>query len=292
MRFRFLGDRLGVFRKRRSLSLTILACVISVISQNARAEQTAEERRSVLISHIRATSDCMAQEALKVPGLGRAARDNDWTAFLREVAAHCREPIDAMIRIHDQFYGAGSGRVFFNQGYFRDLPRAIRSRIGPQIDRKIAEAKARSSAEKTQPATAKKTRSAPAEKAKPPPRPQVTVKQTEQKPVEPSQYRKSLALNSAGIEMRNLRSKLYVCTDQSIAKAGALQGEIQALTETVISTCEADFEAALQSVINFFKIDAGLDNVTEAQEAMLREEILNVVRAHIISAAMENQKAR
>lgn len=239
----------------------------------------------------------MASEALKLPGLVHAAKDNDWTAFLNEVAGHCRDRINAMIRIHDQFYGAGSGRAFYSNGYFRDLPRAIRSRIGAQIDRKIAEAKARPAKpgaiapEKTRPTAPERTGSIAPDKANPP-QPQVTVKQAEQKPADPNQYRKALALSFARLEMSNLRSKLYVCTDQNIAKAGALQGEIQALTETVINTCKADFEAALQSVINFFKIDAGLDTVTEEQEAMLREEILRVVRAHIVSAAAENRKPR
>jgi hypothetical protein len=290
---------LRIFRKRRRLCLVVLACVISASSQSAQAEVTADERRTVLINHIRAVSDCMAREAVKLPGLGRAAMNNDWSAFLTEVAGHCREPVNTMIRIHDQFYGAGSGRAFFNKGYFKDLPRALRSRIGAQIDRKIAEARAHASA-------SKKPRNVAGEKAKPPPPPPpspplappptpregVTVKQAEQKPLDTSQYRKAMALSFARIEMGNLRSKLYTCTDQSIAKAGSLQGEIQALTETVINTCDSDFEAALQSVINFFKIDAGLEKVTEAQEAMLREEILSVVRAHIASAAMENRKAR
>lgn len=249
----------------------------------------------------------MASEAVKLPGLAHAAKDNDWTAFLNEVAGHCRDRINAMIHIHDQFYGAGSGRAFYNNGYIRDLPRAIRSRIGSQIDRKIAEAKARPAPEKTHSIAPEKARPIAPEKARSiapkktgsiapeqakPPLPQVTVKQAEQKPADPNQYRKALALSFARLEMSNLRSKLYVCTDQNIAKAGALQGEIQAFTETVINTCEADFEAALQSVINFFKIDAGIDTVTEEQEVMLREEILSVVRAHIVSAAAENRKAQ
>jgi hypothetical protein len=274
------------------LCLVVLALSVSVLSQSAQAEVTADERRSVLIGHIRSVSDCMAREALKLPGLGRAAMDNDWNVFLNEVAGHCREPINAMIRIHDQFYGAGSGRAFFSKGYFKDLPRAIRSRLGSQIDRKIAEAKASSVASK------KKAKATISEKAKPPPPPPppqqegTTIKEAEQKPIDTNQYRRAMALSFARIEMSNLRSKLYVCTDQSIAKTSPLQGQIQALTETVISTCDSDFEAALQSVVNFFKIDAGLDKVTEAQETMLREEILSVVRAHIVSAAMENRKAR
>lgn len=288
---------MGVFRKRPAC-LAVLALSISVLSQSAQAEVTADERRSVLIEHIRAVSDCMAREAMKSPGLGRAAMDNDWNVFLNEVAGHCREPINAMIRIHDQFYGAGSGRAFFNKGYFKDLPRAIRSRLGSQIDRKIAEARASTAASK------KKPKTTVSEKAKPPPPPSspslptppqregITVKEAEPKPIDTSQYRKAMALSFARIEMSNLRSKLYVCTDQSIAKASSLQGKIQALTETAISTCDSDFEAALQSVVNFFKIDAGIDKVTEAQETMLREEILSVVRAHIASAAMENRKAR
>lgn len=277
------------------MRLVVLALYVLILSQSAQAEVTADERRSVLIDHIRAVSDCMAREALKLPGLGRAAMDNDWNAFLNEVAGHCREPINAMIRIHDQFYGAGSGRAFFSKGYFKDLPRAIRSRLGSQIDRKIAEAKASSVASK------KKTKATVSEKAKPPPPPlplpppqqkETTIKEAEQKPIDTSQYRRAMSLSFARIEMSNLRSKLYVCTDQSIAKTSPLQGQIQALTETVISTCDTDFEAALQSVVNFFKIDAGLDKVTEVQETMLREEILSVVRAHIVSAAMENRRAR
>jgi hypothetical protein len=59
-----------------------------------------------------------------------------WPRFHNGVATFansCRNEIDRMIKVHDQFHGSGKGREFFVGAYREDLPRAVYERIKNKI---------------------------------------------------------------------------------------------------------------------------------------------------------------
>jgi len=59
-----------------------------------------------------------------------------WLRFHKGVptfANSCRNEIDRMIKVHDQFHGNGNGRIFFTNDYRDDLPRAVYERIKSKL---------------------------------------------------------------------------------------------------------------------------------------------------------------
>src|SRR5262249_28881190 len=59
-----------------------------------------------------------------------------WPGFHKGVATFansCRNEIDRMIKVHDQFHGKGNGRTFFTNDYREDLPRAVYERIKSKL---------------------------------------------------------------------------------------------------------------------------------------------------------------
>jgi hypothetical protein len=224
----------------------------------------------------------MAREALKLPGLGATARDNNWPPFLKEVATHCRDQIAAMLHIHNSLYGAGTGQEFFSHRYMADLPRAIRARIQPEIEKRIAAANKAGKIE---------LHKAQIEKIEPR-KPQIE-KNEAQKPqidesvtasIKPSENSKTLALDDARGEMLVSRGKLYDCTDKNLPEVLKAASGAQVLP-LVMARCRRDFETAFQSVLEIFRIDAGLDKVDDIQKSLLRDEIERVVSDHIVAAA-------
>lgn len=278
-------------------SLLCLACVTvwllaSIYPTSAASPATPQDKRETLIGYIRTTSDCFAREAIKHPDFAIALRTKDWAPFLRKVMPHCKRQIDTLIHIHDRFYGRGSGLAFFNGGYFKDLPRAIRARIPNQVTAAIAKTApppAPPRAEHATPPQRGEERKAPAlprdEKSS-----ELTVKEADHGPVTPIDQ-KAAALYLARVEMRNLRAKLYECTDQNVAQLARTGIALSELTSLAVDRCRTAFDAAFQSVVKIFAIDANLQNVDETQKAMLREEIMKVVREHIVSAAVTSEGA-
>jgi hypothetical protein len=214
----------------------------------------------------------MAREALKSPRLGPIARDNNWPPFLKEVATHCRGQIAALLHIHNSLYGAGTGQEFFSHRYMEDLPRAIRARIQPEIEQRIAAA---NKAERIEP------RKPQLEKIGPQ-KPQIDASVTAS--IKPPENSKTLALDDARGEMLVSRGKLYDCTDKNLPEVLKAASGAQVLP-LVMARCRRDFETAFQSVLEIFRIDAGLDKVDDVQRALLRDEIERVVSDHIVAAA-------
>jgi hypothetical protein len=301
-----------------------LCCVLVALSE-AEAGGETERRRSVLIPSIQAISDCMAQEAVKLPGLAFAIKNNDWRDFSKELAAHCMERVNAMIQIHDKLYGAGTGLSFFQHGYMKDLPRAVRSRIQPQIVDKLTKS---NRDEKVQPRDlaikeperkvsrpgGDTTAIVPKDigkgrdiekdkdtgknedtgkdksvgKVQETPQREPAIKEAEHEAVEPIEDAKAIALRAARTKMHISREKLYECTDSSLVELARSSSNGEALAAAVMEKCNSDFEAALQSVVEIFRIDAGIDEVTNLQRSLLRDEIVKIVKEHIVAGAGES----
>jgi hypothetical protein len=323
-------------------TVIFICCVLAALPE-AKAGGETERRRSVLIPSIQAISDCMAQEAIKLPGLAFAIKNNDWRDLSKELATHCAERVNAMIQIHDRLYGAGTGLSFFQRGYMKDLPRAVRSRIQPQIVDKLMKS---NKDEKVQPrdlpikepqrkasppggdTTAVLPKDAAKDKeigkekgigkdkdtaknegigkdrdtaknedigkdkdvGKDPGTPQLepAIKEAEHGAVEPIEDAKAVALRAARTKMHTSREKLYECTDSTLAELARSSSNGEALAAAVMAKCNSDFEAALQSVVEIFRIDAGIDEVTNLQRSLLRDEIVKIVKEHIVAGAGES----
>jgi hypothetical protein len=102
----------------------------------------AKERSALEIATIKAATDCVAAAALNnqniavLYGEGRLKEVTDWIVLK---SSACENPLRAMELLHDQLYGAGTGRRFLLGDYVADLPRAVGERIGVEVAKRIAE---------------------------------------------------------------------------------------------------------------------------------------------------------
>jgi hypothetical protein len=257
----------------------LLLLFLSLAAIVAGPAVSADQRRSLLIKHIKATSDCMARRAIESPDLVAAVKKDAWRPFLQKLVPLCAHEVHALIQLHDRFYGVGSGIKFFQGRYMDDLPRAIRARVQISIDRKLAEAahnskvaQQKTSEPRRSPKTARGTNSN-----------SNALKTQESNGT--AIVKEETPLQAARRRMVNFRARLYQCTDGRLAKLSHIE-RIKNLTELVLAGCKAEFEAALQSVVKVFQVDAGVANVDEFQKTMFRREVLKVVEDHIQRAAI------
>ena len=95
-------------------------------AEAARERLTEVEKRKLLVSHIRAATDCIARFAKSATGEADPARV---LSAISEGVAQCRDPIATMTAEHDRLYGPGTGQAFVNGAYLKDLPRAVLARV-------------------------------------------------------------------------------------------------------------------------------------------------------------------
>jgi hypothetical protein len=113
----------------------------SVFFLNAASGQglTEQQKRRLHLPYVRAATDCYAKvmegnaSALDLAGQGR------WYDALSAVGKMCDAPVVAMINVHDQLYGPGTGATFFRGPYVEDLPRAVGTRLKGALARRSNE---------------------------------------------------------------------------------------------------------------------------------------------------------
>jgi hypothetical protein len=101
----------------------------------------AKERSALESASIKAASYCVAAAALKDPNIVTLYRENrlkEVTSRIVLQSGACDSPLRAMRLLHDQLYGAGTGRTFLLGDYLADLPRAVGERIAGEVTKRIA----------------------------------------------------------------------------------------------------------------------------------------------------------
>lgn len=87
------------------------------------------QKRRLHLPYVRAATNCYAKAIEgSVPALDMA-REGRWYDALSAAGKACEAQIIAMINVHDQLYGPGTGVTFFRGPYIDDLPRAVGTRL-------------------------------------------------------------------------------------------------------------------------------------------------------------------
>ncbi|MGH6847948.1 MAG: hypothetical protein ACREC0_11075 [Methylocella sp.] len=226
-----------------------IACLVFFLLplSGAIAANTEAAKRRVLVPYARAASDCMAREVIRSPELVAAIKGDTLQSLLKDIASRCADQINTMIQMHDQLYGVGTGSNFFQGPYMDDLPRAVRARVQPQIDKKVAEADKADEVQRTEQTLREAERKADIERR------ESALRIEQQK----REAEKAVALDTARRAAGRLRDKLYECTDKNLAALVKSGEGAEVLASAVMTICQADLEAALQSAIEVYKIDSG-----------------------------------
>src|SRR3954466_10993655 len=142
----YLRTRCGIRRAIRWVGAILLRSVVLMtalvslaLPALARGELSETQKRKALLPAVRATTECIAQEILRSPTALSYARQNKWFETVQSMPEACKAFGSTLIFEHDRLYGPGTGKAFVENPYASDLPRALKARIGPEMQRQAAE---------------------------------------------------------------------------------------------------------------------------------------------------------
>ena len=121
------------------------AIIIALVPSSSHAQQsspstvTDAQRRKAHLPFVRATTDCISKTVLRQTDIVQKVQQNQLQSAISNVGSACSQEVQMLIQKHDEIYGYGTGQSFFSGPYLNDLPRAVLSRIRPEIDRRATE---------------------------------------------------------------------------------------------------------------------------------------------------------
>jgi hypothetical protein len=92
-----------------------------------------------LVPTVRASTDCIARAIVASPTARGHARQEKWDDAVNIISDDCKSFRSRLVAEHDRLYGPGTGKRFLEGPYAADLPRALKARIGVQLERLAAE---------------------------------------------------------------------------------------------------------------------------------------------------------
>ena len=266
-------------------------------------------RRRLVLPSIRAATDCVAREALNENGMPEAYSRGELATNLGNPIRRCAGQLRFMITEHDRIYGYGAGKQFYDGPYIEDLPRAVVKRIGPQLDRVMADLQRRDAerqvelqhaqdvrrAELAQQDADRKTesdRQAAARKVEAEQRDadrKLALERTEsQRRAEQlkGEELKRQQLDAASGANRILRDRVLECVGhemQDLVKSGE---SAEILATATMTICSAQVDKLLEGLIDAQKIETGAVYVGEGEKSALRNSGRAGIREQVLTVAV------
>jgi hypothetical protein len=277
----------------------IMMFLLTMSSIPAFAQANDAAKRREIVPYIKTATNCMAAQVLDNAGLAAAVKSGTLQALLKDLASRCAPQINAMIAEHEHLYGYGTGLNFFQGAYMNDLPNAIQKHWKKEIDEKLADAARAEEVKQAEEKAADEKRIADAEGR----RKEIALQEAERKADQERRQsalrmqeqqraaEKTVALNTAQRAASLLRDKLYECADQNLARLVKSGEGAEVLASAVMTICRNDLDATSQSLIDVFKIDAGVNDVTGLQHSAIVGEITKAVKDRLIASAVEAKAA-
>lgn len=233
---------------------TVIALILTSFATGASAQSTEQQKRKPLLPTIRAATDCVAREASRHPDVVAGYRYNNLGPMIAEGWRACANSLAEIVIMHDSLHGQGTGVVFVKGAYADDLPRAVRSRLQAEMDRRIA-------------AIDRAEVEARAEQAR----------------LEVERQQNIDRLERAADA---LRERAYDCTSEQLSKLISSSETAEVLSTAAMTICRKEIDDALQARIDIarFKVGAGYST---AGEPALRDEMRKVVRNNVITHAVQ-----
>jgi hypothetical protein len=112
-----------------------MALVSLSLPADARGRSSEARKSRALLPTVRATTDCIARGILANPAALGHARQENWLEAVKGMPEECKSIGSRLVDEHDRLYGPGTGKAFVEGPYAADLPRALKARIGPEMER-------------------------------------------------------------------------------------------------------------------------------------------------------------
>jgi hypothetical protein len=121
-------------------SLVLATALVSVSLPTFARNNLSDGRKwKVLLPFVRASTDCIAQGIVASPVALNYARQENWLEAVKSMSEECKSLGSRLVAEHDRLYGPGTGKKFVEGPYAADLPRALKARIGPEIQRQTTQ---------------------------------------------------------------------------------------------------------------------------------------------------------
>lgn len=262
----------------------VISAFVIFVSAPVGAQMSEAARRQILVPVIRAASSCIAREALEDPGLVSAYLEGHFAAFLLGAPARrCAEHLEYMIAEHDRLYGYGSGQVFFRGAYADDLPRAVLSRINPDLQRKIAqrerdEVERKSAAERAEAARRAEIARQEAERQR---------AESERRAAEVrAEQERRRAAEEAQRAFDLIKDRLYACAEKRLEELTRSGEPATVLANATMTICSAEVADAVDAGVQVLRAKAK-GAVGETEEDAMRESIRSGLRDRVVAMAVQ-----
>lgn len=233
-----------------------IPCATACFSVNAQVLGDQEKRRTH-VPFVRATTDCIAQNAPLHLNFRSSVLSNNLLPVLQDIArTKCRDVSVDMVVAHNRIYGGG-GMEFFYGPYMRDLERAVRNRIKPRIDSVLAEE-----------ARLTEVRRAEAEKA--------AALRAEQ-------------IQTAESVTAAVRTRAYACVRREAGTMILTSERAEVVARAAAVFCRNDVEALAEAVRQEARAKGA--NPSIDLDAMAKDKVTEIVTAEIVKLRAELLKA-
>lgn len=91
------------------------------------------QKDATLLPLVQRATDCILRKVADDPRDRPDMRPDEINDLIVDSVAACRQPLRAMIRVHDQLYGDGTGQAFLLGPYLDVLPAAVIKQVKATI---------------------------------------------------------------------------------------------------------------------------------------------------------------
>ncbi len=99
---------------------------VTALTVNSQASQYSDRQRNAAVRPLmKAATECIARRVAADPRFLQIARTGDVGDLIVESISPCLPAVRALIDVHDEFFGDGTGESFFMGPYLDALPAAV-----------------------------------------------------------------------------------------------------------------------------------------------------------------------
>jgi hypothetical protein len=117
-----LGPLLGL---SLVLNVSLDAAIPTSVDPSVWTRLSVPQKDAALLPVVQRATDCILRQVAANPRSRSDLRPGEINDLIVDSVAACREPLRAMIRVHDRLYGDGTGESFLLGPYLDVLPAAV-----------------------------------------------------------------------------------------------------------------------------------------------------------------------
>lgn len=107
------------------LKVSLDTPVPTSVDPSVWTQMSVPQKDATLLPLVQRATDCILRQVAADPHYKRDMRPDEINDLIVDSIAACRQPVRAMIHVHDRLYGDGTGEAFLLGPYLDVLPAAV-----------------------------------------------------------------------------------------------------------------------------------------------------------------------